>query len=99
MGILEFLTAYKDIGVGGLFIALYLTTVRKFYGDLKEHKNELVKMTEKYATNLDQSTMAINRSTTVMENVSRSMEQSRSQTNEVLSFIKGRDEGRNQGRQ
>lgn len=94
MDLTQILTAYKDYGVAGLFIVFYVITVRQFYLDLKDQKKEIVTMTEKYATSLDQANNAVNRATATMDNVARVITESKQQTSEFIAFIKGRDAGK-----
>ena len=94
MGMAEILVAYREYGVAGLFIILYVITTRQFYLELKSSKDDVVRMTEKYATALDQATTAVNRSTTTMELVKGGLEESRRQTSEFIAFTKGRDSGK-----
>lgn len=93
-GLSELLKTYHDYGVAGIFLVFYVITIRYFYFDLKERRTEIVAMTEKYATALDQSNTAVNRSTVTMENAAKAISESKQQTAEFIAFIKGRDAGK-----
>ncbi len=96
--ILEFLKIYKDYGVGGLFLALELFTVYFFYKELKSSKNEMIEMTVKVTTIADKAANAIEESSRLCLDVKSGMDQTRSQNNEFMAFLRGRDEHRRTGR-
>ncbi len=92
--ILELLKVYKDFGVAGLFLCLYLITVYFFYKNMQAGKIEAVAMTERVVLMLDKAANAINEMSRVSMEEKASLDQMRSQNNEFISFLRGRDERR-----
>lgn len=86
-----YLEIFKQLGIAGLFIAMYLTTVYYFYRELKEHKNELKEIGEKSVSALERSTRSIEDSTDILGTVKEGLEASKAQTSEFIAFLKGRD--------
>ncbi len=92
--IMDLLKVYKDYGVAGLFICLYLITVYFFYKELKNSKSEYVTMVERVVGTLDKATSAITEASQTSKDARECMDQTRSQNNEFISFLRGRDDGR-----
>lgn len=92
--ILEFLKIYKDFGVAGLFIALYLGTLFFFYKELKNSKNELVAMTKLVTMTLDNASTAIEDMNELSSSTKRSVEDLTTQSRTFQAFLQGRDENR-----
>ncbi len=92
--IVELLKIYKDYGVAGLFIALELLTVFFFYKELKSSKKEMVDMTVQVTTVADKAANAIEEMNKASMDVKTGMDQLKSQNNEFISFLRGRDEHR-----
>ena len=91
--IIELLKVYKDFGTAALFIALLLITVYFFYKELKASKQEVVAMTEKMTTVADKSAAAIVDINKTCGELKESLDEVRTQNNEFVSFLKGRDDG------
>jgi len=96
--IAEALKIYKDYGIAGLFLVLYLTTVWKFHETLKSNKTEMVMMVERVIHVADTSSAAIAASNETMSEVKSGMDQLVRQNGEFLSYLKGRDEQNLRGR-
>lgn len=89
--ILELLKVYKDFGVAGLFITLYLLTVWRFYRELKDREQKGMAMTERMIVALDGAANAIERNGEVLSTVEKSIGESTTQVKLFIAFIRGRD--------
>ncbi len=96
--IMEFLRIYKDFGVAGLFIALYIVTVYYYNKEIKSSKSEAILMVEKVTTVADKAAHAIMESNRTSIELKSGIDQLRAQNNDFISFLRGRDEHRRTGR-
>ncbi len=87
------LTIYKDYGVAGLFLTLYLITLWFFYKELKEREKLMVAITERVVTALDKSSDSSETTAEVLKNVGTSLDTNTKQTGEFIAFVRGRDSG------
>ncbi len=94
MELLEFLKAYKEFGVAGLFIMMYLATVWLLIKELKASKKECVDITDRVVTVLDKSANCVDRFSAVMEKVEQGQSDLMTNNKEFIAFFKGRDEQR-----
>ncbi len=90
----ELLKVYKDVGVAGLFICLYLITIYYFYKELKDANTRTAQTTERVVVALDKASQAIERSVQGADSVCKSLDINTRQTAEFISFVRGRDMGR-----
>ncbi len=90
------LEVFQQLGVAGLFIAMYLTTIKYFYKELKESKKDVQTSAEKQAAALESSTRAIESSVEIGEKVVSGLDAVKAQTSEFIAYLKGRDDGRSQ---
>ncbi len=94
--LMELLKVYKDFGAATLFLALYIITVFFFYKELKNSKDEMVRITERLVTALDNASEAGEKTVEILKNVGFSLDKNTVQTGEFIAFVKGRDSsGRN----
>ncbi len=96
--IMELLKIYKDFGIATFFIALELGTVFFFYKHLNKSKDDAVTTTEKVITALDKASNALLESSRASGEIKDGMDHMRTQNNEYIAFLKGRDEHRRPGR-
>ncbi len=92
--LLELLKVYKDYGVAGLFMVLFVATIYFFYKDLKERLKEQVAITERVVNVLDKASNSMSTSAEKLGGVEESINNQSTQTKEFIAFLRGRDEGR-----
>lgn len=90
MGV-EAVNTYRELGVAGLFIFLYVSTVIIFFKTLREDRKETIQLTEKMIAALESSTNANRDSAKLVAEVKNSLDQSTNQSKEFLAYARGRD--------
>ena len=82
---------YRDFGVAGLFILLYLSTVIAFVKDLKEQRKTQSDMVERVIKSMESSAAVTGQCVEVLKEVRQVTSESTKQNAEFLSYLKGRD--------
>jgi len=83
---------YRDVGVAGLFIFLYLATLVTFIRDLKAQRKEAQEMTERVIKAMDSSSISSVKAAEVLEKVKGTIEDNTRKMSEFIAFLKGRDD-------
>lgn len=87
----SYLEIFKDVGVAGLFIAMYLTTALYLFRELKESKKEIKDIIEKTTLALERSTKNSGDVIAVLKQVQDTLGDSREQMSQFIAYQRGRD--------
>ena len=85
---------YKQLGVAGLFILMYVTTVWFLIRVLVKQSSDAKAMTEKVVVALEASTSQSKQALDGMKNVSSSVDAQKTMMTEYIAYMKGLEKGR-----
>jgi len=87
------LEVYKTYGVAGLFIVMYLATIWLFIADLKSQREKFAEMTKQMVEALNSSAMANIKTSDILSEVKKSLDENSNKMSEFIAYLRGRDEG------
>ena len=91
MDISQALQTYRELGVAGLFILMYLATIAMFICDLRKQRAAADENVEKMVRALDASAAASARTGDVLQRVHETLEENSRQLGEFVAYLRGRD--------
>lgn len=82
------------LGIGALFLAMYLVTIGMLIKNMKEQQKDTKEMMQKVITALESSTTTIQRFGQLLDHVNTAVDNLSRQTNEFVAYLRGRDSRR-----
>jgi len=82
------------LGIGALFLAMYLVTIGMLIKNMKEQQKETKEMTQKVITALEASTTTVQQCVKVLDHVNSAVDNLSRQTTEFVAYLRGRDSRR-----